>query len=307
MRGSGLPTRSGTPATSCTWRIPSAPRRSPRPGGERRRRRADARPPAADGALARGLHAPRELRDLLRHRVALTGSARRSSTAPGRSDQAGRNARSATCSARRAAVPRGARAGGEPAPPPRQHARADRRLHARIELTTGEIDARGNDDPYVEVLFQIRVGRYVAMLVIAEVGDVTPLRGCLNTSPGRGCHRGREPCRVDITPRGGGRLAASIWRVRDGLWEAVAPLLPVHQPDPRAGRPRVDDRVCLGAIVFVLCTGIAWQHLPRELGCSPATAQRWLKEWPAGACSRRCTASCCAGSTPPDGSSGRPR
>ena len=76
-------------------------------------------------------------------------------------------------------------------------------------------------------------------------------------------------------------MAASIWRVRDGLWEAVAPLLPVHQPDPRGGRPRVDDRVCFGAIVFVLFTGIAWQHLPRELGCSPATAQRWLKEWPA--------------------------
>ena len=76
-------------------------------------------------------------------------------------------------------------------------------------------------------------------------------------------------------------MAASIWRVRDGLWEVVAPLLPVHQPDPRGGRPRVDDRVCFGAIVFVLFTGIAWQQLPRELGCSPATAQRWLKEWPA--------------------------
>jgi transposase len=47
-----------------------------------------------------------------------------------------------------------------------------------IDLTTREIDSRAKDsrakdDPYVEVLCQIRgVGRYIAMLVIAEVGDV---------------------------------------------------------------------------------------------------------------------------------------
>jgi transposase len=58
-------------------------------------------------------------------------------------------------------------------------------------------------------------------------------------------------------------------------------LTKMHEPDPRGGRPRVEDRVCFGAIVFVLFTGIAWQHLPRELGCSPATAHRRLKEWQA--------------------------
>jgi transposase len=43
-----------------------------------------------------------------------------------------------------------------------------------IEATTREIEARAKADPYVEVLCQIRgVGRYLAMLVIAEVGDVT--------------------------------------------------------------------------------------------------------------------------------------
>ena len=42
-----------------------------------------------------------------------------------------------------------------------------------IDLTTREIDARAKSDPYVDVLCQIRgVGRYIAMLVIAEVGDV---------------------------------------------------------------------------------------------------------------------------------------
>lgn len=40
--------------------------------------------------------------------------------------------------------------------------------------TTEEIEQRASEDDYVEVLCQIRgVGRYIAMLVIAEVGDVT--------------------------------------------------------------------------------------------------------------------------------------
>jgi transposase len=56
-------------------------------------------------------------------------------------------------------------------------------------------------------------------------------------------------------------------------------VLPRHEPGPRGGRPRVDDRVAFGAIMFVLVTGIAWRHLPAELGCSPATAHRRLQEW----------------------------
>ncbi len=74
-------------------------------------------------------------------------------------------------------------------------------------------------------------------------------------------------------------MAASTWQVRDELWEVVRPLLPEHSADPRGGRPRVDDRVCFNAIVFVLFTGIAWRHLPREMGCSPATAHRRLAAW----------------------------
>jgi transposase len=57
--------------------------------------------------------------------------------------------------------------------------------------------------------------------------------------------------------------------------------LPEHPAGSRCGRPRVDDRVCFGAVVFVLFSGIAWRHLPREMGCSPATAHRRLAEWQA--------------------------
>jgi transposase len=43
-----------------------------------------------------------------------------------------------------------------------------------IDQTSREIDAPAKADPYVEVLCQIRgVGRYIAMLVIAEVGDIS--------------------------------------------------------------------------------------------------------------------------------------
>jgi len=43
-----------------------------------------------------------------------------------------------------------------------------------IDATSREIDARSTQDPYVEVLCQIRgVGRYIAMPIIAEVGDIT--------------------------------------------------------------------------------------------------------------------------------------
>ena len=31
--------------------------------------------------------------------------------------------------------------------------------------------------------------------------------------------------------------------------------------------------------MFVLVTGIAWRHLPQEMGCSPATAHRRLTAW----------------------------
>jgi len=46
-------------------------------------------------------------------------------------------------------------------------------FNREIDATSGEIDQRAKADPYVEVLCQIRgIGRYIAMLVIAEIGDI---------------------------------------------------------------------------------------------------------------------------------------
>jgi transposase len=67
--------------------------------------------------------------------------------------------------------------------------------------------------------------------------------------------------------------------VTDELWAALAPLLPPEPPKPKGGRPRCDDRAALAGIVFVLRSGIPWEMLPRELGCSGMTGWRRLRDW----------------------------
>jgi transposase len=76
-------------------------------------------------------------------------------------------------------------------------------------------------------------------------------------------------------------MAAAPWIVSDGLWELVEPLLPRRERRFRyPGRKRFDDRLALQGILFVLHTGIAWQHLPAELGFgSGVTCWRRLDEW----------------------------
>jgi len=70
--------------------------------------------------------------------------------------------------------------------------------------------------------------------------------------------------------------------VSDELWAIIEPLLPAHPPQPKGGRPWVADRAALCGIIYVLKTGIQWQHLPTELGCgSGVTCWRRLRDWQA--------------------------
>ena len=69
--------------------------------------------------------------------------------------------------------------------------------------------------------------------------------------------------------------------VDDQLWESIQPLLsrsPRRRRNP--GRKRIDNRLVLNGILFVLTTGIAWQRLPQELGFgSGLTCWRRLRDW----------------------------
>lgn len=69
--------------------------------------------------------------------------------------------------------------------------------------------------------------------------------------------------------------------VSDDLWGVIEPLIPeVPRRFRHPGRRRIDDRKVLTGILFVLQTGIPWEHLPQEMGCgSGMTCWRRLKEW----------------------------
>jgi transposase len=69
---------------------------------------------------------------------------------------------------------------------------------------------------------------------------------------------------------GGVPIAAASWIVSDELWELIEPLLPRKERRFRyPGRKRLSARQAQG-ILFVLHTGVAWQHLPAELGFGSA-------------------------------------
>ena len=72
------------------------------------------------------------------------------------------------------------------------------------------------------------------------------------------------------------------WSGRQPLGEAtVRRVLPkVERRIRHPGRKRHPDRLVFQGILFVLHTGIAWEHLPQELGFgSGMTCWRRLAEW----------------------------
>ncbi len=64
------------------------------------------------------------------------------------------------------------------------------------------------------------------------------------------------------------------------FYEEAKDLLPPEPPPgPKGGRPRVPNRIILKVWWFVLVSGVRWQDVPNELGCSGRTAHRRLEEW----------------------------
>ncbi|GGJ64502.1 hypothetical protein GCM10010121_088950 [Streptomyces brasiliensis] len=81
------------------------------------------------------------------------------------------------------------------------------------------------------------------------------------------------------------------WEVDDELWAVIEPLLPkVERRARHPGRKRHPDRLVFQRILFVLHTGIAWEHLPQELGFrSGMTCWSRLAEWTEAGCGPGCT------------------
>lgn len=64
------------------------------------------------------------------------------------------------------------------------------------------------------------------------------------------------------------------WELSDEVWERAQALLPAEKAR-KIGRPRRNDREMLGAILYVLRTGIQWNALPREIGASTTVYDRF--------------------------------
>ena len=64
----------------------------------------------------------------------------------------------------------------------------------------------------------------------------------------------------------------------DAVWARVMPLLPRHKKRTKGGRPPMDDRKAMTAILYVLRTGCQWRALPRSLGAGTTVHDRF-QQW----------------------------
>jgi len=71
------------------------------------------------------------------------------------------------------------------------------------------------------------------------------------------------------------------YQVSDEMWDQIQPLLPTRVNTHRfgGGRPPVDDRVCMNAILFVLRTGCQWNALNATSICPSSTAHDRFQQW----------------------------
>ncbi len=77
------------------------------------------------------------------------------------------------------------------------------------------------------------------------------------------------------------KTTGGAYKIPDGLWALMEPLLPEHKNTHRfgGGRPRVPDRQCADAIFFVLRTGCQWNALTATGLCASSTAHDRFQEW----------------------------
>jgi putative transposase len=72
----------------------------------------------------------------------------------------------------------------------------------------------------------------------------------------------------------------TIWRVPDELWEPIQPIILRYDRPAKTGRPRIDPRAALDAIIFRMRSGCQWNQLPKEFPDDSSvhrTLQRWVQ------------------------------
>lgn len=67
----------------------------------------------------------------------------------------------------------------------------------------------------------------------------------------------------------------SAFELTDELWDRIKPLISV--PARKAGRPRINDRIVLSAILLVLIDGIQWKDIPKKYGRWETINSRFYK------------------------------
>lgn len=73
---------------------------------------------------------------------------------------------------------------------------------------------------------------------------------------------------------------ATIWTVSDELWSVIQPILAELDPPKKTGRPRVDARRTLEAIIFRMRSGCQGNQLPERFPDDSSvhrTFQRWVR------------------------------
>ena len=71
-----------------------------------------------------------------------------------------------------------------------------------------------------------------------------------------------------------------IWRIPDALWEIIKPVIDELDASPVVGRPRIDAREALDAIIYRARSGVQWNHLPDEFPDDSSvhrTMTRWIE------------------------------
>ena len=70
----------------------------------------------------------------------------------------------------------------------------------------------------------------------------------------------------------------SSYEIPDVLWNRISSLLVHKLKRKKIGRPRMDDRKAMTAILYITRTGCQWKALPRSLGASSTVHDRF-QEW----------------------------